>query len=215
MRMFEAYLITLLGVMAAQASPGPNLFAVASAALGQGRIPGLFVTLGVSTGMLIWAVAVAYGLGIVFAVYPVSLILLKLVGGAYLLWLASRDLRSVTRSGGSSSIGADNSQRSNIENWKRGVFVVLTNPKAALMWSAVATILHSTALETWQVALFGSVAATSGFLIYGTYAILFSTGTAGKFYKRFTRLFEAAFSALFGALGGKLVLDGVRELRGL
>jgi len=211
--MFEAYTITLIGVIAAQASPGPNLFAVASAALGQGRMPGLSVTLGVSTGMMIWAVAVAYGLGVVFAVYPVSLILLKLVGGAYLLWLASRALRSVLSSGGASSIDADSDKRSNIEHWQRGLFVVLTNPKAALMWSAVATILHGAALETWQVALFGPVAAISAFMIYGTYALLFSTGAANKFYKRFTQWIEAAFSASFGALGSKLVIEGARELR--
>jgi len=40
----------------------PNLLAVASTALGQGRKAALQVTLGKSTGMLVWAVAVAFGL---------------------------------------------------------------------------------------------------------------------------------------------------------
>lgn len=52
--MLEVFLITLIGVAAAQAAPGPNLIAVASAALGQGRCAALFVTVGVSTGMLFW-----------------------------------------------------------------------------------------------------------------------------------------------------------------
>jgi len=163
---------------------------------------------------LIWAVAVAYGLGSVFSSYPVSLILLKFIGGLYLLYLASNALRSVISVDRGSSINADHNHLSNAGRWKRGIFVVLTNPKAALMWSAVATILHGAALETWQVALFGPIAACSGFLIYGTYAILFSSGTAGNIYKRFTRWVEAAFSASFGALGLKLIIDGTRELRG-
>ena len=139
--------------------------------------------------------------------------MLKIVGGGYLLFLSSRALKSAFKSGGSSSIGADSTNRSALGHWRRGVLVVLTNPKAALMWSAVATILHGAALETWQVALFGPVAATTGFIIYGSYAFLFSTNLAGSFYKRFARIIEALFGATFGAFGGKLVLDGARELR--
>ena len=92
--MIETYLITLLGVVAAQASPGPNLMAVASTAIGQGRRSALLATLGISTGMLIWALAVSYGLGTLFTTYPLSLIALKLIGGSYLLWLAFRALKS-------------------------------------------------------------------------------------------------------------------------
>lgn len=211
--MLEAYLITLAGVVAAQASPGPNLFAVASAALGQGRTAGLFVTLGVSTGMLIWAVAIAFGLGALFTTYPLSLTVLKFLGGAYLLWLASRAVRSACRDE-PSSISDSGYRRTRVENWKRGVLVVLTNPKAALMWSAVGTVLFAANLETWQVALFGPVGAISGFIIYGSYALLFSTTSSSKVYKRFARWIEAAFGASFGALGSKLVIDGARELKG-
>ncbi len=210
--MLEAYLLTLLGVVAAQASPGPNLMAVASAGLGQGRRPALLVTLGISTGMLIWAVGVSYGLGTLFTTYPLSLVALKLVGGSYLLWLAFRAFKSALANTPTRIVSDDRTQ-SGIASWKHGVLVVLTNPKAALMWSAVAVFLFGAGLNTWQVALFGPVGATSGFIIYGSYSILFSTGTAIKLYKRFSRWFEAAFSASFALLGGKLLFDGVRAFR--
>jgi len=211
--MIEAFLITMIGVAAAQASPGPNFFAVASAALGQGRVSALFVTLGVSTGMLIWAVAIAFGLGSLFTAYPLSLILLKFIGGGYLLWLATRALRSAFK-GNTASITSDDIPRRNFDNWKRGMLVVMTNPKAALMWSAVGTVLFAANLESWQVAVFGPVGATSGFLIYGSYSLLFSTGAASKIYSRFTRWIELIIGDSFGTLGGKLVVDGARELRG-
>lgn len=210
--MFEVYLLTLIGVISAQASPGPNLIAVASAALGQGRTAALYVTLGVSTGMLIWAVAIAYGLGTLFIVYPVLLLLLKFVGGSYLLWLSWRALRSAL-TGQTSTINADSTTNSAFKNWKRGILVVLTNPKAALMWSAVGAVLFGANLDTWQVVLFGPVGATTGFIVYGSYAILFSTAFSFRFYKRFTRWIDSVFAASFGALGGKLIVDGIKELR--
>ena len=49
--------------------------------MGQGRIPALLVTLGISTGMLFWAVAVSFGLGAIFTTYPIVLVVLKVVGG--------------------------------------------------------------------------------------------------------------------------------------
>lgn len=210
--MIEAYLITLLGVAAAQASPGPNLMAVASAGIGQGRRSALWLTLGISTGMLIWAVAVSFGLGTLFTTYPLSLVGLKVIGGSYLLWLAFRAMKSAIVDN-PTKIVSDNRTHTGMSSWQRGLLVVLTNPKAALMWTAVATFLFGSGLDTWQVALFGPIGATSGFVIYGCYAVLFSTGTAIKFYTRFSRWFESVFSAAFALLGGKLLFDGLRAIR--
>ena len=50
-------------------------------------------------------------------------------------------------------------------------------------------------------------------LVYGSYALLFSTGLAARTYGRFQRWIEGLFGAVFGALGGKLVADGIAELR--
>ena len=211
-QMIEAYLITLLGVAAAQASPGPNLMAVASTGIGQGRRSALLATLGISTGMLIWALAVSYGLGTLFTTYPLSLIGLKVIGGSYLLWLSFRALKSAV-SNDPADIVSDDRAHTAVDSWKHGLLVVLTNPTAALTWSAVATFLFGLGLDTWQVALFGPVGASSGFVIYGCYAVLFSTSAANSFYKRFSRWFESVFSAAFAFIGGKLLFDGLRTLR--
>ena len=210
--MVEAFAFTLIGVALAQASPGPNLLAVAGAALGQGRRPALLTVVGIATGMLVWAALVALGIGAVLAVFPSLMSGMKLLGGAYLLWLAFKAVRAGWR-GGESSIRADERARGGWASFLRGLFVVLTNPKALLMWSAVGTFLFGAGLDAWQVAAFGPVGALSGLLIYGSYALLFSTGLAARTYVRFARVVEFALGAAFGALGGRLVLDGVRELR--
>lgn len=210
--MLEAYLITLTGVVLAQAAPGPNLLAVASAGLGQGRTAALMTVLGVATGMMIWAAAVAFGLAAVLAVYPKLMTAMKIAGGAYLLWLAVRALLSAWR-GGPTGIRAHRSGLSAGAAWRRGLLVVLTNPKAALMWTAVGTFLFGTGLAAWQVVLFGPLAAISAMAVYGSYAVLFSSGFATRGYSRFARWIEVAFGAAFGALGGRLLVDGIREMR--
>lgn len=210
--MFEAYLFTLLGVMAAQASPGPNLVAVASVSLSQGRQKGLYVVAGIASGMLVWSLATAYGLATVLELFPYSLTAMKILGGGYLLWLALKGLRASIRNQ-PGSISASANSFTNAQAYWRGLLVLLTNPKAVMMWAAVATFLFGAGLTAEQVFLFGPIGAVSGFLIYGTYALLFSTGVALKAYQRFSRWIELIFSASFGALGGKLLLDGLGEMK--
>lgn len=210
--MLEAYILTLAGVVAAQASPGPNLIAVASVSLSQGRKTGLFVVAGVSSGMLVWSLATAYGLATVLALFPWSLTAMRIVGGSYLLWLAFKGIRAALKNE-PGSIKAAAEPLSNGQAWLRGFLVLLTNPKAVMMWAAVATFLFGAGLTPAQVLAFGPIGALSGLIIYGGYALLFSTGFATRTYWRFSRWIELAFGAAFGALGGRLMLDGIREMR--
>ncbi|MEO0637079.1 MAG: LysE family transporter [Pseudomonadota bacterium] len=208
----NAYILTLGGVVLAQASPGPNLMAVASTGLAQGRSRALCVVLGVASGMFIWAAGAALGLGAFFTAYPVSLVILKLLGGGYLLWLGLKALRAFWKNE-AVSISASKRQLSHGGAVRRGLAVILTNPKAALMWSAVATYLYGAGLSPVQVLAFGPLAAVTALLIYGTYGLLFSSQVAVSGYARFARWFEAAFGLAFAALGGRLLLDGVRAIR--
>ncbi|MEO1748576.1 MAG: LysE family translocator [Pseudomonadota bacterium] len=210
--MLEAYLITLTGVVLAQASPGPNLLAVASAGLGQGRGAALATVAGVATGMFIWATAVAFGLAAVLAIYPSLLTTMKIIGGSYLCWMAIKAVKA-SWIGGETSIQTTAKTMSLYANWQRGLLVILTNPKAALMWTAVGTFLFGSGLAAWQVVAFGPVAACTAIVIYGTYGLLFSTGFATRTYTRFARWIELAFGVAFGALGGRLLWDGLQEMR--
>lgn len=210
--MLQAFFVTWLGVCAAQASPGPNLMAVADAALGQGRRPALFVVSGIATGSLLWALLTALGLGALFEAYPILLTVLKFAGGGYLLYMGIRALWSARRGQGM-MIAAGAVSLTNLGAWRRGFVVVMTNPKAALMWSAIATFLFGAGLSQWEVLLFGPVVAVSALTIYGAYGLLFSTGMAMGAYERFARVIQGVFGVAFGALGGALVWSGLRDLR--
>lgn len=208
--MLKAFFIAWLGVALAQVSPGPNMMAVIAVALGQGRRHAVLVALGIASGSLVWAAAVALGLGVLFEAFPVSLTLLKLVGGLYLLVIAMKALRA-TLAGGNGAVAAARAPVSALGAWRRGFFVVMTNPKAALMWSAIATFLFGAGLGNAQVLSFGLVVALSAIVIYGGYGLVFSTGVATRAYARFWRVTEAVFGLAFGALGVTLLVSAVRR----
>ena len=210
--MVELFALTLLATIAAQLAPGPNFLAVAATALGQGRMAGMAVAAGVACGVFFWVILVAFGLGTVLELMPVLLTGLKVAGGLYLLYLAWRGLRAGIK-GEAVNLTADRSKGSLRSNWQTGVLVVVTNPKAALMWIAMATFIFAGGGTWFHVLLFGPLGALSALAVYGLYAWLFSTHIAVRGYQKFSRVFEYSFASLFGLFGGKLLWDGLGELR--
>ena len=207
--MSALFLTTMLGIIAAQLAPGPNLLAVASVALADGRRAGIAVAAGVATGVVIWALSFATGISQVLDIWPASLRALQLLGGSYFLYISLRSLRSAWR-GTPSSIAAARQRRSPLAAWRRGLVVVLTNPKAALMWAAVSAFLAGSGAEAASILALAPAASLSALLIYGTYAIIFSAPLAVRGYRRAGRAFEWAFGSLFGAFGVRLLWDGIR-----
>ena len=72
------------GIVLAQISPGPNLMAVSSIALGGGRMPGAIAAVGVATGVFIWSILFAFGIGALLKAFPQAITAMRLLGGGYL-----------------------------------------------------------------------------------------------------------------------------------
>jgi len=210
--MLEIFIPALLGVIAAQASPGPNFLAVANIGLSQGRRYALLVATGVATGVCIWALAFAAGLSTIFNRFPDIALVLRFVGGVYLLYIAVRAIYSACR-GVLSSFRRSSLQLTQGAAYSRGILVVLTNPKAAMMWAAVSAYLLGSGLSAMAVLMFAPIASITALIIYGAYGLLFSSYRAQRVYFRTSRVFEIVFGVAFGTLGSKLLLDGIKEIR--
>ncbi|MEM1430856.1 MAG: LysE family translocator [Pseudomonadota bacterium] len=203
---------TLLAAWAAFAaaalSPGPNMVAVVSRALGSGRASALATACGISVGAFGWALLTALGLGALFEALPELLRILGVLGGAYLAWLGFKGWRAaLTGSGGEISPKAGRGVRADVLH---GIIVTSTNPKVALLWASLATFVGG-ATTSWPVlVLFASGSALLALLIYGGYGIAFSAGGARRLYQRFSRATEALFGTAFGFLGVAMLARAVR-----
>lgn len=196
--------------MLAQASPGPNMMAVAASSLGSGRAAGLWTVAGIATGSIVWSLLFTFGAGALLDAFPGLIVAMKLIGGAYLTFLALRSVRAIlgARDG---NLRVTAARRSAPAAYATGLTVVLTNPKAALMWVAIALYLASTGMSSAGFLATGIFTACSATVIYGSYALLFSTIVAQRAYGRFARWIEGLFGLVFGALGVRLLADGVAD----
>lgn len=188
-----------IALATAAISPGPNLVAVASRALGSGRASALMVALGLSVGAVVWSFLTAVGLGALFSSYPVLLRILGGIGGAYLLWLGFKGWRAAL-TGGRGQIAAVQG-RSLLRDFLHGLTVTATNPKVVLLWASLSTFVGPAITSVSVLVIFTLGSGAIIFVIYGLYGVLFSTGGARGLYHRFQRMAEAAFGTMFGLLG--------------
>ncbi|MEM6761366.1 MAG: LysE family translocator [Pseudomonadota bacterium] len=184
----------------AAASPGPANLALMSTSLASGRASGLRFGLGLSVGLGIWGLVAASGLGAVLQASSFALGVLKVVGGAYLLWLAFRSAqaawtptapldRKVARGG----------------YFKRGLLLNLANPKAVVAWMAVLALGVDHDSGAAGLGFATAVCMVIGLLIYVAYALAFSTGWAMEIYARIRRWVDGAVAGFFAIAGVGLI----------
>jgi len=113
-------------------SPGPDHLFVLMQSVLWGRSAGLWVVLGLCTGVLGHTVAVAAGLAALFAASEAAFLAVKLGGAAYLLYLAWGALRA----GASGPDGVRPPRQSGVQLYRRGVIMSLTNPKVSIFFLA-------------------------------------------------------------------------------
>lgn len=157
-------------------APGPdNLFVLMQSAL-WGRASGLLVVLGLCTGLVGHTVAVTVGLAAVVAASATAFAVLKLLGAAYLLYLAWGALRSRGHAHGGQSptpLGA-------WALYRRGIVMNLANPKVSLFFLAflpqfTSPARGSVALQTLSL---GALFMLATLLVFGLVA--WFAGTLGR-----------------------------------
>lgn len=180
-------------------SPGPNMVAVASTALGAGRTASLAVASGIALGAFFWALSMSYGMAALFEAYPQSLRVLGVLGGLYLLYLGWKSLRSALRSrGGDIAASGD---IGGARAFLKGLAVTATNPKVALFWASIATYVTSVTTSDLLLVLFAVAIAVEALLIYGGYGLVFSSEHPRRFYGRSRVVVDGGFGLVFAFLG--------------
>ncbi|MCC8933044.1 LysE family translocator [Rhizobium sp. 'Codium 1'] len=194
-----AYLVYLFAVL----SPGPATMAIASASLGQGRRHGLTIAAGIFCGSMTWAIAAALGLAAILSQYAQALILMRILGGLYLLYLAWRAFRSAASR--IDPLRISKATASLKRTFLMGYAIHLTNPKAIFAWLAIISLGLPADATPLAVAIIVCGCLATGFTIFMGYALLFSTSGALRIYRAARRYIDGTLAVLFTLAGVKLL----------
>lgn len=196
-----AYSAFLLAI----ASPGPNILAVIGTSMGVNRASGVALALGVASGSFTWALLTVFGLSAVLATYASALFLIKIFGGAYLLWLAYKSFKSAASTHDIEAAELAGGRRTPFGYFKRGYLIQMTNPKAALAWVAIISLGLQEGAPLWVGAVIVLGTFALSIAIHILYALAFSTPAMVHLYGKSRRAIQGVLGTFFAFAGLKLL----------
>jgi len=115
------------------ATPGPDTALIIRNALAAGPRASTMSALGVAAGILAWAVAATFGVGVLLERSSTAFTILKLAGAAYLCYLGLRSLLSKA----SVDVSVPRRALGDRGAWGQGLFSNLLNPKTGAFFVTV------------------------------------------------------------------------------
>ena len=165
---FETIAVFFAASVALALAPGPDNIYVLSQSAIQGRAAGLFVTLGLCTGLLVHTAAVSLGVAALVATSAVAFNALKIIGAAYLAYLAWQAFRVGT----SDILQQKNTAIRSRHLYLRGILMNVTNPKVAIFFLAFLPQFAdpSRGSITLQLVLFGAIFIVAALVVFSSIA---------------------------------------------
>lgn len=197
--------LILLALLAGVLSPGPSFVQVARIAVARSRADGLAAAVGMGLGATAFAALALAGLHAVLAAVPALYTALKLLGGAYLLWMAWNIWRGARDPLPLESTGDEAARRSVGKSFRLGLTTQLSNPKCAVVYGSVFAALlpaHFPLVASGLV-LAGVFVMEAGW--YAIVALVLSSAAPRAAYLRSKALVDRTAAGVMGLLGGRLM----------
>ena len=167
----------------ASASPGLATLGIAGTSIRHGRRAGLSLPAGIMAGSYICLATAAFGVGAILLTHVWMLETVRYCGGAYLLWLAFKFVRStmVPAAGKIADMPAPRGL------FMAGLALQTTHPKPILFFSMLFSIGVPAGTSAGELALVVIIIGLNNAAVFFTYAFLFSNGGMPRAYARARR----------------------------
>ncbi|OLQ79770.1 hypothetical protein BEI67_16195 [Photobacterium damselae subsp. piscicida] len=204
MAYFDVFLHVLVVWSLAAITPGANVFLTINTSLASGKVNGLACALGVTLAVGLWGLAGISGIVIMLSLYPWLFTVMKILGGAYLIYLGFSRFKTVRRGyqlagqvedKHSWSASAIRSFTTSILNIKTGLFVIS-------LFSLAIPREHDYRVAILVIATMMLIT----FVWHCLLAFVFSHSRAQKAYFRLQRYIDALCGGCFIFVGVNLII---------
>jgi threonine efflux protein len=206
------HVFVLVGVFAifipALILPGPDFVAVVRSSMTHGTRAGLLTSVGVSMGLCLYATLSLLGLSAILVKYQWLTWAVRVLGGAYLIFLGVRLLWTRPRQIDLDEANPPSRHRAILF----GFLVTLTNPKAIVLFASVFATAVTAATPPWLMGLMIALVTASSLTWYSCVSLFMSSGPVMRRFQRARHWIERAAGICFIGLGGKVLADAGRPV---
>lgn len=195
----------LIGAM----SPGPSFVLVSRIAIAGSRRDGLAAALGMGLGGAAFGTLALLGLSALLSQVEWLFLALKLLGGAYLVYLGIR----IWRGASAPLVVAATEQgatTSALRSFSVAAATQLSNPKTAVVYASIFAALLPAAPPTWMLVSLPPLIFLVEAVWYAVVALAFSASGPRTAYGKAKVWIDRAAGAVMGALGVRLIVETVK-----
>lgn len=205
-----AALLAILGTLLVGAiSPGPSFVMVSRISVTRSRLHGLTAACGMGLGGLLFSTIALAGLTTLLLQVEWLYLILKIAGGAYLIYLGIRIWR-----GASAPFAADNADTPLATSVRRSFWhafaVQIANPKTAIVYASVFAALLPRDVPLWMLISLPPLIFCIEAGWYAVVAFVFSARKPQQLYLRGKRSIDRTAGLLLGLLGVRLTAEAVQ-----
>ncbi|MBY4608467.1 LysE family translocator [Rhizobium sp. 9T] len=188
-------------------SPGPSFVIVSRIAISRSRLDGLAAALGMGAGGVVFAMLALAGLTALLSQFEWLYILLKVAGGAYLVYIAINIWKGAGRPLEVSDAVHD--RRAPMRSFTTALLTQLSNPKTIIVYASLfaALLPRTVPLDLIFALPLGVFAVEAGW--YSIVALAFSARHPRRLYLHAKGWIDRAAGAVMGGLGLRLILSGL------
>ena len=201
--MVWAFATFILASLLAVASPGPAFIAISHIALNRSKHEAMAFAFGLAVTATLWCGLALFGLTAIFAIVPWLYGTMKLLGGAYLIWLAVKIWRGAKAPLPTSAP----KPRHGLLAFFSGCAVNMTNPKSVLFAGAIMLTIFPADMSLQLKLLVLAVLLVIEFGFYNALVFWLSRPKTRNAYLNLKCWIDRSAAALLGALGLKLLFS--------
>ncbi|WP_313350839.1 LysE family translocator [Paracoccus sp. (in: a-proteobacteria)] len=191
-------------------SPGPSFVLVSKIAITASRIDGLAAALGMGLGGALFGTLALAGLTALLLEVEWLYMTLKLIGGAYLVYLGIRIWR-----GASAPLSVDMAptfeRKSPLRSFTFAFVTQISNPKTAVVYGSIFAALLPVSPPHWLLLALPPAIFFVEASWYALVALVFSANKPRTVYLQFKTGIDRIAGAVMGALGVRLLMEGMQS----
>jgi threonine/homoserine/homoserine lactone efflux protein len=198
----------LIGAM----SPGPSFVMVLRTSIALSRSDGLAAAIGMGLGGALFGTAALLGLTALFAQVEWLYMVLKLAGGAYLIYLAFRiwcGAREPVTIPPTAAFKSNSLPRS----FSVALMTQLSNPKTAVAYASVFAALLPPAVPAWMILALPPLIFLIETSWYAVVSLVFSSDRPRSAYVKAKAWIDRVTAFVIGGLGLRLIYETVKTHR--
>lgn len=157
---FTAAATFALAMFVMTITPGPGVFTITARAIHSGPLAAIGTMIGITLADVIYFVLAMLGMAQLSQTMGSAFIIIKIAGGAYLIWLGIKMWREKPID---DNAMASTSKRGFVSNFAEGLAVNLTNPKTIVFFAALLpNFIDLTALKAIDMLVFSVIIIVVG-----------------------------------------------------